>query len=114
MTIASQARAATTVLLERDDALRALLRAHTEARRGTGRLVLISGEAGIGKTSLVRAFTEGLGSSTRVLVGRCDPLVMPRPLAPFVDVARETNGAFADVLERAGAHEVFEIGRAHV
>ena len=111
MTIASQARAATTVLLERDDALRALLRAHTEARRGTGRLVLISGEAGIGKTSLVRAFTEGLGPSTRVLEGRCDPLVMPRPLAPFVDVARKTNGAFADVLEGAGAHEVFDILR---
>jgi DNA-binding CsgD family transcriptional regulator len=109
VTIAPQTRAATANLLERDDALRALLGAHSEARAGTGRLVLVSGEAGIGKTSLVRAVADGLRSSTRVLEGRCDPLLMPRPLAPFVDVARETNGAFADVLERGGAHEVFDV-----
>jgi predicted ATPase len=71
--------------------------------------VLVSGEAGIGKTSLVHVFTDGLGSSTRVLEGRCDPLLMPRPLAPFFDVARETNGALAAVLEHGGANEVFDV-----
>ncbi len=100
---------ATTKLLEREDALAAILGAHAEARAGCGRLALVSGEAGIGKTALVGAFVDGLGPSTRVLQGHCDPLFMPRPLAPFADVARATNGAFADALERGGAHEVLEV-----
>jgi DNA-binding CsgD family transcriptional regulator len=95
-------------LLERDEALSCLLGAHAEARAGTGRLVLVSGEAGIGKTSLVHAFAATAGPSTRFLEGRCDALFTPRPLSPFVDVARETNGAFAAALEGGGAPEVFE------
>ena len=88
-------------LLERDEALACLLGAHAEARAGTGQLVLVSGEAGIGKTSLVHAFAATLGPSTRVLEGRCDGLFTPRPLSPFADIARATNGAFAAALERA-------------
>ena len=98
-------------LLERDGALASLRGAHSEARAGSGQLVLVSGEAGIGKTSLVRAFAFELGRSTRVLEGRCDALFTPRPLSPFADIARETNGAFADALERGGAHEVFDVLR---
>src|SRR5262245_5650323 len=98
-------------LLERDDALATLLGAHSEARAGTGQLVLVSGEAGIGKTSLAHAFAATLGHSTRVLEGRCDALFTPRPLSPFFDVARETNGALADALGRGGAHEVFDVLR---
>ena len=95
-------------LLERDDALACLLGAHAEARAGAGQLVLVSGEAGIGKTSLVHAFASTLGPSTRFLEGHCDGLFTPRPLSPFADVARATNGAFAAVLERGGAPEVFD------
>jgi len=96
-------------LLERDEALACLLGAHAEARAGTGQLVLVSGEAGIGKTSLVHAFAATLGPSTRVLEGRCDGLFTPRPLSPFADIARATNGAFAAALERGGAPEVFDV-----
>ena len=96
-------------LLERDEALACLLGAHAEARAGTGQLVLVSGEAGIGKTSLVHAFAATLGPSTRVLEGRCDGLFTPRPLSPFADIARSTNGAFAAALERGGAPEVFDV-----
>jgi DNA-binding CsgD family transcriptional regulator/tetratricopeptide (TPR) repeat protein len=53
----------------------------------TGRLALIGGEAGVGKTSLARAFVEGCGAGVRVLWGACDPLSTPRPLAPFLDMA---------------------------
>ena len=95
-------------LLERDEALACLLGAHSEARAGAGQLVLISGEAGIGKTSLVHAFAASIGTSTRFLEGRCDGLFTPRPLSPFVDIGRATNGAFAAALERGGAPEVFE------
>ena len=67
-------------LLERDEPI---ARLHA-ARSAGGRLVLVGGEAGVGKTSLVRAFaaTEG-----RVLFGSCDNLTTPTPLGPFADIA---------------------------
>ena len=43
-------------LLERDAPLGVLAGAVTDAGAGHGSTVLVSGEAGIGKTSLVRAF----------------------------------------------------------
>jgi predicted ATPase len=42
-------------LLERETELAALVAAVDAARTGTGALVLVAGEAGIGKTTLVRA-----------------------------------------------------------
>jgi predicted ATPase len=43
-------------LLERDQQLRALAEYADDVRRGKGRLVLVSGEAGVGKSSLLEAF----------------------------------------------------------
>jgi DNA-binding CsgD family transcriptional regulator/tetratricopeptide (TPR) repeat protein len=69
--------------------------------------VLVAGEAGIGKTALVRAFDSRIGS-VRVLWGTCDSLFTPRPLGPWIDIAEQTGGALARVLERgANASEVF-------
>jgi ATP/maltotriose-dependent transcriptional regulator MalT len=67
-----------------------------------GRLLLVCGEAGIGKTALVRAFCDGLGS-VRVLWGGCDALRTPRALGPLVDVAEQTGGELAVVVGRGGA-----------
>ena len=55
-------------------------------------MVLVSGEAGIGKTSLVREFCDHAHGSGRVLWGSCDVLFTPRPLGPFVDVAEAAGG----------------------
>lgn len=74
-------------LLERDDALAQLHHLLDRARDVSGSLIFISGEAGIGKTALVRAFTASLPSTTRVLVGMCDPLSTPRPHGPLHDIA---------------------------
>ncbi len=99
-------------LIERDEALAALHGAYSEARSGAGRLALVAGEAGIGKTSVVRAFAASVARSTRILTGACDPLFTPRPLSPFGDIAAETNGVLRALLQQgSGAHDVFEAVR---
>ena len=84
-------------LLERQDQLDALRAAVAGAQAGDGRVVLVSGEAGIGKTSLITSFLRELGPDLRVLVGACDDLLAPRALGPLRDAARGTGGP----LERA-------------
>jgi DNA-binding CsgD family transcriptional regulator/tetratricopeptide (TPR) repeat protein len=64
-----------------------------------GRAVLVSGEAGIGKTSLVEQFTEQRRNEARVLWGACDALFTPRPLGPLHDIAQQTSGALQRLLE---------------
>src|SRR5690606_27348657 len=72
-------------LLERDAPLAALLGALDAAAAGRGSTVLVSGEAGIGKTSLVRAFAAAAGERARVLQASCDDLATPRTLGPLHD-----------------------------
>jgi DNA-binding CsgD family transcriptional regulator/tetratricopeptide (TPR) repeat protein len=81
--------------LERAGALAELHRAAEAASAGHGSVALVTGEAGIGKTSVVRAFTAGL--TTRVLAGACDDLLTPRPLGPLRDAAAGTP--LADALD---------------
>lgn len=85
------------MLLEREDLLRALAQLHAQAADGVGSLVLVAGEAGAGKTSLVQAFTEGLDRSTLVISGACDPLSTPRPLSPLHDFAHDPESGFSDL-----------------
>ena len=78
-------------LLERHDAFTALERALTRASGGRGGVVVVAGEAGSGKTSVVRAFLDGLGDEVHGWYGTCDDLSTPRPLAPFIDMARDAS-----------------------
>jgi DNA-binding CsgD family transcriptional regulator/tetratricopeptide (TPR) repeat protein len=78
-------------LLERSSFLDALTSYAAEARHGSGRLVLISGESGIGKTALVEAFQTQLHGA-RWLWGACDGLLTPRPLGPLFDIAAQAGG----------------------
>ncbi|MGH2815075.1 MAG: AAA family ATPase, partial [Actinomycetota bacterium] len=57
-----------------------------------GRVVLLAGEAGIGKSVVVKRFTERQPADTRSLLGACDPLLTPRALGPLHDIARQTDG----------------------
>jgi DNA-binding CsgD family transcriptional regulator/tetratricopeptide (TPR) repeat protein len=94
-------------LLEREDALATLADARASAERGEGRAVFVTGEPGIGKTSLVERFVRDLGRDARVLVGRCDDLSIPRPLGPFRDLASDTAPALDEALRSgAPAHDV--------
>ena len=90
--------ATTTVLLEREDALSSLDQAFDAALAGAGRIVLVAGEAGIGKTSLVRRFADAHAERARVLWGACEALFTPRPLGPVHDVARDTGGPLLEHL----------------
>ncbi|MFI5889210.1 AAA family ATPase [Actinoplanes sp. NPDC051513] len=73
-------------LLERDAALASLVEYAAQARAGDGRLVLVPGEAGIGKSSLVEALA-GRVPDARWSWGLCDGLFTPRPLGPLFDIA---------------------------
>jgi DNA-binding CsgD family transcriptional regulator len=101
--MAESATTPTVELLERSAELEAL-DGHLAAVRaqGRGRLVLVAGEAGIGKTALVRAFCERARPS-RVLWGACDALFTPRPLGPFVDIADDAGGELAAVVAEGAA-----------
>jgi DNA-binding CsgD family transcriptional regulator len=79
-------------LLERDVELDALEQAIGAAEAGTGSVVLMFGEAGIGKTSLVRAFRRRVSARARVLLGACEDMLSPRPLGPLHDAARAVPG----------------------
>ena len=84
-------------LLERASELQALNSALSEA--GTeGRVALVYGEAGIGKTSLVEKFIKEQDGSWRILRGACDSLFTPRPLGPLHDIASETEGNLSALL----------------
>ena len=63
------------VLLERDAQLEVLVGAVAQGGKGRGSTALIAGEAGIGKTSLVRALARRVGGEARVLMAACDDLV---------------------------------------
>ena len=81
-----------TELLERDESLASL----AASLAAGGRLVFVGGEAGVGKTALVRAFATSV--STPVLNGSCESLATPIPLGPFVDLAAATDGRLADAV----------------
>ncbi len=75
------------MLLEREPQNHALQAALQDAVRNHGRILLVSGEAGIGKTSLVASFTDQNRMKADVYWGACDPLLTPRPLGPLYDIA---------------------------
>ena len=96
-----------TTLVERSAELELLEEALARVRSGrAGELLFVAGEAGIGKTSLLRAFVEGKDAA-RVLWGACDPLFTPRPLGPLLAPAERTDGALQQLLREGGQpHEV--------
>ena len=103
-------------LLERDAALAQLESALAEAAEGRGAVALVSGEAGIGKTSLVAQFAGDRAASARVLWGACDDLAVARPLGPFLDIAAGDAPELGEALRAPGRLDAFaavlaELGR---
>jgi ATP/maltotriose-dependent transcriptional regulator MalT len=86
-------------LLERAEFFEELQDTLAEVKIGHGRVALVAGEAGIGKTSLVEQFAERQKNECRVLWGGCDALFTPRPLGPLYDIAQQLHGNLTSLLE---------------
>ncbi len=97
-------------LLEREPDLELLNSVLDRTREGSGRVVLVAGEAGIGKTSLLQEFVAKHQHKVRVLWGGCEALFTPHPLAPLYDIARQAGGDFTAALSAATSrHDIFNI-----
>jgi DNA-binding CsgD family transcriptional regulator/tetratricopeptide (TPR) repeat protein len=109
------------VLVEREELL-TRLGACLDGAPAAGRLALVGGEAGVGKTSLLRTFVEGCPEAVRVLWGACDPLSTPRALSPFWDMPPfaallaeryERHAFLTAVLEELSVRTVMAVEDAH-
>jgi predicted ATPase len=78
-------------LIERESQLAALHQYADEASQGQGRLVLISGEAGVGKSVLLEQLAEELDQASWLWSG-CDGLFTPAALGPLLDIASHLDG----------------------
>ncbi|WP_368496366.1 AAA family ATPase [Herbiconiux sp. A18JL235] len=93
-------------LVGRENDLESLVGALADARAANTRTVVVSGEAGIGKTRLVAEFLASVPADTLVLRGQCIDLDRDAPpYAPVVAVLRALVGAVGvdAVREAAGA-----------
>lgn len=93
------------MLLERDEQLRVLTGVLDRTGSDGGKIVLIRGEAGIGKSALISEFLTDQAARAHALVGYCDDLSTPHPLGPFWDLANQSP-AVARPLEAGDRHGV--------
>ena len=89
--------AASIRLVERDAPLATLSKRLASVAGDKGHTVLVGGEAGVGKTSLLKAIAATQARAD-VWWGNCDALQTPHPLAPLHDIARSADVRFAALL----------------
>ena len=77
------------MLLEREEPTSRLESSLNAARAGTGRIVSLEGEAGIGKTALALRFVARHRGDAQVYIGCCEQLSTPEPLGPLRDIERQ-------------------------
>src|SRR4051812_27242182 len=73
-------------LVERSEVLAFLQTQFENVADGEGHCIFISGDAGIGKTALIKAFCKQQPNGCNIYQGACDALFTPRPLAPLYDI----------------------------
>lgn len=95
------------MLIEREQQLQRLTEAAKAASESKGSIVLLFGEAGIGKTSLLERFRDGITPTNRVYLGGCDALYTPRPFGPLHDMGSDLGPDIQSLLsQHASAPEV--------
>lgn len=98
-------------LIERDEIIGELRDRFDRVAESGGHIVLVCGEAGIGKSSVIDAFLSGLAPAVPRAIGLCDPLHTPRPLGPVRDLCHGLFGTGLNDNDEARFFEGF-IGRA--
>ena len=72
-------------------------------------MVVLEGEPGVGKSSVLRAIALRPGQGIRALWGACDALATPRPLGPLRDMAAHGAQATAERMAAgASTHDVLD------
>ncbi|HEX4300804.1 MAG TPA: AAA family ATPase [Gammaproteobacteria bacterium] len=95
-------------LLERESYIAMLSSMLERTADGYARIVLVAGEAGIGKTSLLRQFADMHQDRSHTLWGGCEALFAAHPLAPLHDIAGQISGSFAGRIASATSrHDIF-------
>jgi DNA-binding CsgD family transcriptional regulator/tetratricopeptide (TPR) repeat protein len=90
-------------LLERAEQLDTLRACLLRARTGHGGTILVPGEAGIGKTTLLRHFAAEVPADTTAFWTACDPLFTPRPFGPLLELAAGiSSGLAAQIVGSSG------------
>jgi len=80
------------VLIGRETEMGRLAELVRDCVGGRGRTALVSGEAGVGKTAVLRHFAQqARAKGARVFWGECTEIDARRPLGPFIDIARAAN-----------------------
>ncbi|WP_419904917.1 AAA family ATPase [Kiloniella sp.] len=87
------------MLIERENAIANLTVAANQLNNGNGNIALVSGEAGIGKTSLLEEIKRTLDQQYEILWSGCDPLFTPRPFGPLYDFAANFSEKVHHLLE---------------
>lgn len=97
---------ANSSVVERDRVVDALVEGAEAATTGRGSLTFLAGEAGIGKSTVVRVLVEQYRTTLRTLVGACDAMATPHPLGPLRDMAKAGTGV-AGLFDGRPRHELF-------
>jgi len=95
------------MILERDAELAKLAGLVDDTESFGGRVVLVRGEAGIGKTTLINRFLSNSQDRAHTLMGACDDLLTPQPLGPIWDIAR-TDSSLVQPLSDGDRRSVME------
>jgi DNA-binding CsgD family transcriptional regulator/tetratricopeptide (TPR) repeat protein len=91
------ARVLSPSVVSRDRELAALDAGLASARAGTPTVILVSGEAGIGKSALLRSFGERARQrGARVVVGHCASTQGRRPFGPILEILAELKRPLPD------------------
>lgn len=86
-------------LLEREVYLNVMNRIYNDIKGTGGHTLFIAGEAGIGKTSLIKEFINHVDNKSHILSGGCDALFTPRPLGPLFDISPNLSADFQRILK---------------
>ncbi|MGH8911814.1 MAG: ATP-binding protein, partial [Acidimicrobiia bacterium] len=95
------------MFLDREQELGLLADALTQVGVSGGKVILVRGEAGIGKSALIREFLASSAASAEFRIGFCDDLQTPQPYGPLWDIAREAPTLWRALQDR-DRHGVLE------